>query len=170
MKKILLFIVLLLINCSCFGGTNKINQEIYGINFFNSEYGIIYTQNGNGLIDKNGNIVWKLEKDLDITYLWDDYFLFFKDKYKVVNIKNKETINFSQNTHILISEGYSYINFKEKRSLISNEGKRFNIYNEKMETIVEAEGNQIQYLNNGNFLLSQDSKSILYGKNGKNGK
>lgn len=169
MKKILLFVFLLLFVCSSFGTTSKVSQEIYGINFFNSQYGIIYTQNGNGIIDKNGNLVWKLEKKLDITYLWDDYFLIseINDKYKVVNINNKKIVTFPQNTHMQVSEGYSYIDFKEKRSLIANVGNKFYIYNEKMEIILDIEGNEIQYLSNGNFLLSQDSKSILYDKNGK---
>lgn len=164
MKKILLLMFFLTI--TLFSSTNKINSKIYGINFITQNYGIIYTEKGNGLIDKDGNLLWKLEKDVEIKYLWDDYFLVtnYLDKIEIVDTKKKLIIKFPENSEIQSSIEYFDIDFKKKRNLVIKIGNKFCVYNENVKKIYDDTANYITPLNDGNFMVDKNSKTYIFNK------
>ncbi len=160
MGKKILILILLLVACSCFGENKKINSKIYRVNFVNSKYGIIYTEDGNGLIDVKGNLLNELKKDIEIEYLWDNIFIQKENEnIKIINIEGKVFLN-------LVTKCEIKINKNLKKIIIKN-GMDYSIYNNEIKKIINATGNSFSCLENGSFSLEKNSKTIIYDNNGK---
>lgn len=160
MKKNIMVLVLILITCSCFGENNKINSKIYGVNFVNSKYGIIYTEEGNGIINSDGQLLRELKENFNIEYLWGNLFLEeFESKKMIISSDGKILLTVNNEFDLNIN--------KITKNVIVITNNASIIYNEKIEEIEKIDYAKVWTISNTSYILKRSEGTFLYSVSNK---